>query len=479
MVRPLRRERRPPEAAAPRNPTKAAAKAAPAASPKTAPAARGRDWTQLGLWLLILLPPFVFLTESTDNFRLPKLLWSETLAALALALLAFRLAKVERVDWAAVRQRLRGEPAILALAPLLLIATVSASVTAHPDRTALALGSFWMAAIFLAGLALALRQDERDGLLRLLCWPAALLALLAIVQFHDLVQPFGFARELTDRLLLTSLAGGAFDLSGYLLLPALFALRELCRARSRRALAVWGLLAALFVYGIAISQTLTVLIGFLAACPVLAYFCLRPYFWRLAGGLAALAVVLVLVVAPLRGRVGHAARAIADHDYNQLLSGRLDGWRVAGRMLADHPAGGVGHGAFRSEFGATKIELSDEGVQFFLGHRGAYFTNAHNDVLEAGAELGWPGLLAALWGAALAFRQAWRRKKAGAPADRVGLELAMLVAVSLVALANFPFHVALIAYPWLIFLAGVLARVPAGAPAAAGPDPSEGEEAPA
>lgn len=473
MVRPLRRERRPPEAAAPKNPNKVSPKAAAAAAAKTWPA-RSRDWTLLGLWLLILLPPFVFITESTDNFRLPKLWWSETLAGIALALLAFRLAKVERVEGSAAWRRLRGEPAILALAPLLLLATVSALFTAHADRTALALGSFWMAAIFLAGLTLALRPEERDGLLRLMCWPASLLALLAIVQFHDLVQPFGFARELTDRLLLTSLAGGAFDLSGYLLLPALFALRELCRARDRRGLIVWGMSTALFVYGIAISQTLTVLIGFLAACPVLAYFCLRRYFWRLAGGLAALAVVLVLVVAPLRGRVVHAARAIADQDYNQLLSGRLDGWRVAARMVGDHPLGGVGHGAFRSEFGDTKIELTGEGVQFFLGHRGAYFTNAHNDFLEAGAELGWPGLLAAVWGAVLVFRQAFRRKKAGAPAERVGLELAMLVAMSLVALANFPFHVALIAYPWLIFLAGVLAEVPAAIEAR-----EEGEEAPA
>jgi O-antigen ligase len=461
MARPLRRERRPPDAAAPKAPPS-----------KASPKAPRRDWSLLGLWLLILVPPFVFLTESTDNFRLPKLLWSETLAAIALALLAFRLAKVERVEWAAALGRLRSEPALLALAPLLLVATLSALFTKHPERTSLALGSLWMAAIFLVGLALALRPEERDRLLRLLSWPAALLSLLAIVQFHDLMQPFGFARELTDRLLLTSLAGGAFDLSGYLLLPALFALRELFKAEGRRALIVWGVLAALFVYGMAISQTLTVLIGFLAACPVLAFFCLRRHFWRLAGGLAALAVVLVLVVAPLRGRVEHAARAIADHDYNQLLSGRLDGWRVAGRMLADHPVAGVGHGAFRSEFGGTKIELADEGMQFFLGHRGAYFTNAHNDLLEAGAELGWPGLLAALWGAAIVFRQAFRRKNAGAPADLVGLELATLVAVSLVALANFPFHVALIAYPWLIFLAGVLAPARPAVPAAA-----QGEEA--
>ncbi len=68
-----------------------------------------------------------------------------------------------------------------------------------------------------------------------MCWPAALLALLGILQFHDLIHPFGFESQSTERLQLTSLAGGAFDLSGYLLLPALFALRELYRAATAAA----------------------------------------------------------------------------------------------------------------------------------------------------------------------------------------------------------------------------------------------------
>jgi O-antigen ligase len=407
------------------------------------------------------LPPFVFRTDSTDNFRLPKLQLSETLAGLALAFLAWRLASIDRVELGAAWRRLRREPALLAVLPLLAVAAFSALASPHPERSWSALASLFVGAALLVGLALALREGELDRLLRLLCWPAALLALLAILQFHDVVHPFGFDRITTDRLQLTSLAGGAFDLSGYLLVPALFSLRELYRAETRGARIVRGLLAALLIYGIAVSQTLTVLIGFLAGCLVLGFFLYRRHFWRALAGLAALAVVLVLVVPPLRGRVEHARQAIADQDYNQLLSGRLDGWRVAGRMLADHPLQGVGHGAYRSEFGGTKIELSEEGVPFFLGHRGAYFTNAHNDLLETGAELGWPGLLAALWGAALVVRQAWRRHAAGAPAEKVGLELAVLAAMLLVAIANFPFHVALIAYSWLIFLAGVLRAEPA------------------
>lgn len=427
---------------------------------------RGWDPTLIGVWLLILLPPFVFRTDSTDNFRLPKLQLSETLAGLALAFLAWRLAGIEKLDLAALGRRLRGEPALLAVLPLLLVAGLGAFASPHPERTWGALASLAVGAALLVGLALGLREGERERLLRLLCWPAALLAALAILQFHDLVHPFGFDRETTERLQLTSLAGGAFDLSGYLLLPALFALRELHRAATRGSRVFWGVFAVLFVYGIAVSQTLTVLIGFLAGCLVLGFFLFRRHFWRIVGGLAALALLLMLVVPPLRGRVEHARQAIADQDYNQLLSGRLDGWRVARRMLADHPGLGVGHGAFRSEFGATKIELTREGTVFFLGHRGAYFTNAHNDLLESGAELGWPGILAVLWGAALVFRQAWRRRLAGAPAERVGLELAALVGMTLVALANFPFHVALIAYPWLILLSGALSRDGAEAPAA-------------
>ncbi len=427
---------------------------------------RSWDFTLIGVWLLILLPPFVFRTDSTDNFRLPKLQLSETLACLALAFLGFRLARMEKVELAAAWRRLRSEPALLAVLPLLLIAGLGALGAPHPHRTWGALASFAVGAALLIGLALALTQEERDRLFRLLCWPAALLAVLAILQFHDLVHPFGFDRETTDRLQLTSLAGGAFDLSAYLLLPALIALRELALAASRGRRVQWGIFAALFVYGIAVSQTLTVLIGLAAGCLVLGFFLFRSHFWRATLGLAALALVLVLVVPPLRGRVDHARQAIADQDYNQLLSGRLDGWRVAGRMLADHPLLGVGHGAFRSEFGATKIELANEGTVFFLGHRGAYFTNAHNDVLESGAELGWPGILAALWAAALAIRQALRRRAAGAANERVGLELATLTAMLLVALANFPFHVALIAYPWLIFLSGTLSREGAAAPVA-------------
>lgn len=421
------------------------------------------DWTRLGWILLILIPPFVFRTDLTDNFRLPKLWISETLVGLTLALLALRLWNVGKtengtLDLAAALRRLLREPALLAVGPLLLVALLGAPFSQHPERTWDSLISFGLGAAFLVGLAIAIRPDEPRFFLRLLCWPAAILALLGILQFHEVIHPFGFAQELTQRLLLTSLAGGAFDLSAYLLLPALFALSEIYRAENRPDRVLWLLLAGLFVYGIALSQTLTVVLGFGLGCVVLCYFCLRLQFWRIVGAVAVTGILLLLLAPPLRARFDHARQAILDQDYNQLLSGRLDGWRVAGSMLAQNPVLGVGHGAFRSEFGDHKMALAAAGTPFFLGHRGAYFTNAHSELLETGAELGWPGILALLWGVKVIGQRALQRWRRGLPVERLGLELGMLGAMAVVSLANFPFHLALIAYPWLFFLASVLAR---------------------
>lgn len=433
-----------------------------AADPASPKAARPPfDWTRLGWILLVLVPPFVFRTDLTDNFRLPKLWLSETLAGVALALLALRLKSAGangKIEVAAAFRRLLREPALLAVGPLLLVALLGAPFGAHPERTWDSLYSFALGAAFLVGLALALRPEEPRMFLRLLCVPAALLAALGILQFHGVVHPFGFAQELTQRLLLTSLAGGAFDLSAYLLLPALFALCEIYRAENRRDRVGWLALAALFVYAIALCQTLTVVLGFGLGCLVLCYFFLRLQFWRIVGAVVVTGVLLMLLVAPLRARFDHARNAIADQDYNQLLSGRLDGWRVAGSMLAQNPVLGVGFGAYRSEFGDHKMALAAAGTPFFLGHRGAYFTNAHSELLETGAEMGWPGILALMWGVWVVGQQAIRRWRRGAPVERIGLELGMLAAMAVVSIANFPFHVALIAYPWLLFLASVLSR---------------------
>ena len=130
-------------------------------------------------------------------------------------------------------------------------------------------------------------------------------------------------------------------------------------------------------------------------------------------------VLLVVLVAPLRSRVETLVRAATiGGGLNEVLTGRLDAWWVAERLLQEHPLAGVGFGAYRAEFAAAKLRLISEGVPFFAGHLNPSFANAHNEYLEVGADLGWPGLLALVWGAALVLRAAWRARRHLSRADR-------------------------------------------------------------
>ena len=170
-----------------------------------------------------------------------------------------------------------------------------------------------------------------------------------------------------------------------------------------------------------------------------------------------LLAVLVLAVGPLRQRVAAKLGQARQGDWNQVITGRLDGWRAAAWMLREHPWTGVGHGAFRPEFVTAKLALLDRGVQFDAQLIQPVFANAHDEYLEAGADWGIPGLLAlgwALWVLAGAVRA--RRPGSGGRA----LAVAGAVALAVLALAYFPFRIALIGYPALLFLAWVLRAEP-------------------
>ena len=179
----------------------------------------------------------------------------------------------------------------------------------------------------------------------------------------------------------------------------------------------------------------------------------------------------MLAVAPVRERVAQKMRQIERGDVNVFLTGRVDGWRAALWMAREHPAFGVGTGGFRAEFGDARLALQDEGVEFYTGHRQPYFVNAHNEVLEAMAEWGWPGLAVVLWlGWIVVRRLLWSSrggdsgedepKKGATSSSWDAFVTAAMVAVVVVSLTNFPWRLGLIAFPWLLVVASVLQRPP-------------------
>lgn len=427
---------------------------------------------QLGTLLvaaLLVVPPFLISPFARESFRQPKLYASGWLALASLLALVWGLRRVHRVGWAT----LRGLPALSAALPFVAVATLGLAVTRHPIQVREGLFDLWIGAACLVGWSAALPGKRMEQLLAGLLLPASALALFGILQYHGLWRPFSFlGLAAGDRLAITSLAGNPGDLGAYLALPCLIAQRELARRTKAGALArdagFWGFAAAfvLCLYGLALTQTLAavaaVVLGSLLFWVVRVGALPRRRGVLLIGliGLAlALALGLALGIAPLRGRIAEKVYLIKAGAWNEVFSGRFDGWQTALWMAREHPLTGVGHGAYRPEFVAAKLALLDRGRAFSPHQAQVVFANAHSEPLEVAADLGLPGLAALAWGI-WTLRGQLRRLGSERPADERALAWAGVAALAVLSLASFPFRVALVAFPALFFLSWVLRPLP-------------------
>jgi O-antigen ligase len=435
------------------------------------------------LWALVLLPPLVVFPTAKESFRTPKLLVSEWLALASLVPLAWGLKRVEG-SWRELWSSFWRHAAVRACLPLALVASAGAFTTAHPVQFREAFADLWIGAAALIGWSLALSSARLERLLAGLLWPAAGLALFGILQAHGVWRPLGFSGPTVfdPRLAITATAGNPGDLGAYLVLPCLVAQWLLVRAGRERQPAgrrlLQGLALALCAYCLAVTQTLAaVAAAGLGSLVFWAVVMPRRRFLALAGGSLACALLLIVLVPPLRVRAAAKLGQARQGNLNAVLTGRLDGWRTAVWMLREHPLWGVGQGAFRAEFVPAKLALLDRGVAFYSGPQLGTFGNAHNEVLEVGADLGVPGLLALAWGLWVLFgalRRGGSRRaeldgrgssRAELPEDRGGgtaaeaaLAWAIAVALGTLALVLFPFRIALLAFPALLALAWMLRR---------------------
>jgi O-antigen ligase len=405
----------------------------------------------------VVLTPLVFDADSRDSFRIPKALFFGLGALVSLFLLS--------LTWKAPADlaRLARTGSLRAIGPFVAVATAVSLLSPHVEHVHRGLAGVWVGGLALWGWSAGFTRRELHRALRWTLLPAGLLGLVGALQFHDLFQPFHFA-ALRDasRLAITSFAGNAGDLSAFLVLPALVAQRLLALGQ-KRLLAVAALCLAF--YGIAITQTFAAAAA-LAAGTLLFWAPVLPARRRwLAAGSAAVVMLLALAVStPFRARAVEKLREIARGDWNEVLTGRFDGWRAGVWMLREHPWSGVGAGAFRTEFLPAKEALIDRGVTFFEQQQNVVFANAHNEVVETGAELGIFGLLALGWAIFEALRRCRDLARAAATAGLeapgfrrraadAGLAWGGCAALATLSMFHFPFRIAIVAAPAILFLA--------------------------
>lgn len=400
----------------------------------------------------------VVLPSARESFRLPKLMVAEILALVSLVPLAWRLLGVERLDWRSVLR----SPPVAAVLPFVLWASGGLLFSPHPEAVREGVIDLWVGAAALVGWSLGLSRDRLRRLLGALAVPALVLAVVALLQFFELYQPFTLrgGGEETRRGVI-SLVGNAGDLGGFLALALVVVQVQLLRAVGWRRLGP-GVVLVLGAAALAASQTLAAMTAAVVAATVVWGVVLpRRSRLLLLGAVGGVAVLALLVLPPLQQRVVQIAGSVARGDLNAALSGRLDGFRAALHLAAEHPWAGVGHGAFGASYGAAKLELVAAGESFFLGQETTMFQNAHNELLEVLADTGVPGLLALLWGVGIVVRQLLRRARGSAAPAPARLDLALeagaLTALAVLALAHFPFRIAVTAYPAILVLAFVLA----------------------
>lgn len=401
-------------------------------------------WGALLVGLLVLAVPIVVMPSARDSFALPKLVVAQVLGLASLVLLAFKLLSQRHIaPWRV--------PVIRATVPFVVVAAFGWFFSAHRIIAGQGLIALAIGAACLMGWSIGIRARRLSRLLTLLTVPGAILALIALLQALKLFQPFVLMTR--GRLAITSLAGNVGALGAFLVLPLLIAQTRL-RSERRRSWRWWWFVTVivLVVAGLASTQTLTPMIAAGAGSALLWYVLLpRRRWFALAASLLVVGGLMVAGVSPLRVRAVQKWHAVRSANINALLSGRLDGWRAAVWMIKRHPLLGVGEGAFVTEFVPAKLALLNQGARFDVHQATPVFSHAHNEFLEVGADLGILGLAGLAWALFVLGRSALAAS--GGAASERALIWAGLLALALLSLADFPFHLALLGYPAVLFLA--------------------------
>jgi len=347
--------------------------------------------TLLGVSIVFI--PILYTGGALDAFRLPKEMAFRA-EAIALALTGVFAATAAHMHWRDALKTLRPWEWYLlgAIAVWCIVTTLTSSNRPLSEGSLVTVAAGIVIYIATRLLAPTLLMPA----LFVIFAAGFVNAIVVTLQELRIWNPFVFPTDAPSHNQSVGLLGNPNDVGTFLVGPAVVALVAAVAVRGWQRV-LYGTCAAVLFAGVAMSQTRTAMVAFVAGTIVAML--LRP--WRQSLAVALLLVVFVVVaMRPSFGLRAHFSRLITaakERDYPVLLSERAVPFLTAIEMVRAKPLTGVGPGCFKYHFMLTRLALQTRYPASWTRGWPMNFGETHNDHLQVAAETGLPGyaLLAA------------------------------------------------------------------------------------
>ncbi|HEV7487129.1 MAG TPA: O-antigen ligase family protein [Thermoanaerobaculia bacterium] len=413
-----------------------------------------RRWCWLAAMTLlgagVVLIPILYTGGALDTFRLPKEMAFRA-EAIALALTGVFAATAPHARWRdALKTLPRREWFLLgAIALWCIVTTLTSSNRPLSEGSVVTVAAALV--IYVATRLIA--PTLRIPVLFVIFAGAFANAVVVTLQELRIWNPFVFPPEVTGHGQSVGLLGNPNDVGTLLAGPAIVALVAAVTVRGWQRV-LYGVAAVVLFGGVAMSQTRTAMIAFVAGAIVAAL--LRP--WRQALAVAMLLAIFVAVALRpsigIRGNFSRLVTAARQRDYPVLFSERVVPFLSAIEMVRANPVTGVGPGCFKYHFMLTRLALEKRYPASWTRGWPMNFGETHNDHLQVAAETGLPGY--ALLAGAIALLAIPARRRRDNPVPRTAeqavahaIRTPLAATFFVIALAQFPLQ---IATPRLMFL---------------------------
>lgn len=277
----------------------------------------------------------------------------------------------------------------------------------------------------------------------------ALNAAISILQSRG-IQPFRL-ETFGTRNQTGALAGNVGYLAITVALAAVLSLGVALSTRRRAVRAAAVALLLLLLATLVVNRNLTSLVSVAAGVTAL----LVARFGRRSllplAGLAVLLVAGILIVAPIRSRAAETLSAVRGGDWDRLTTYRIGAWAAALEMSRERPVTGWGPGTYAAEFVPHRLQAEIRARRRFVNPLvTSSYSEAHCDYLQAFAEAGIPGGLAALVAVVTLLVAVGRRSGPRALRSEEAVLFGLLVAGAAAALTWFPLQRPISAAPLLL-----------------------------